>query len=274
MRELERDPNFNRRSRATQSTQAAPALPALAIVGAGRVGKAIHRAAAAAGVEAELSGRDDAAAACRRAEAALLCVPDAAIPEACAALATVAPGLRFVGHTSGATGLDALDPSRIAGAEVFALHPLQTIPDGEADLAGAPCAISASTAEASELASRLASALGMRPFELPERSRAAYHAAAAMASNFLVTLEESAAEVLRRAGVDGPRELLAPLVMRSAVNWSERGREALTGPIARGDEATIERHMEALAEICPELLDAYRALAELTRALASEEAFA
>ena len=249
-------------------------MPALAIVGAGRVGTAIHRAASAAGVEAELSGREGAAAACRRAEAALLCVPDAAIPEACAALTAAVPELRFVGHTSGATGLDALDPSRAAGAAVFSLHPLQTIPDGEADLAGAPCAISASGAEASALASRLASALGMCPFELPERSRAAYHAAAAIASNFLVAVEESAAEVLRRAGFDGSRELLTPLVLRSALNWSERGRDALTGPIARGDEATIERHEEALAEVYPELLDTYRALADLTRALAAEKELA
>ena len=75
----------------------------------------------------------------------------------------------------------------------------------------------------------------MRPFEVPEEKRAAYHAAAAMASNLLIALEESAAEVLARIGIEDPRELLAPLVLRTAANWAERGPDALTGPIARGD---------------------------------------
>lgn len=273
MRELERDPNFTPRSGATESSQAA-SLPALAIVGAGRAGRAIHRAALAAGLEVELAGRGDAVAKAGRAEIALLCVPDAAIAEVCAAIARPASGIRLVGHTSGATGLDALEPARTAGAGVFSLHPLQTIPDGTAELAGAPCAVSGSDQNAAGLARRLASALGMRPFDLPEPSRAAYHAAAAIASNFLVTLEESAAELLERAGIDQARELLGPLVLRSALNWSERGREALTGPIARGDEATVERHLEALEQLYPELIDAYGALAERTRALAREEAAA
>jgi predicted short-subunit dehydrogenase-like oxidoreductase (DUF2520 family) len=270
MRELERDPNFTARSSATQSSDAAP-LPAIAIVGAGRLGTAIHRAAVAAGLEVELATRDDAGAKAAQAEIALLCVPDAAIAEACAAIPGPAPGPRFVGHTSGATGIEALDSARARGAEVFSLHPLQTIPDGDAELAGAPCAITASDSAAAGVAGRLAAALGMRPFDLPESSRGAYHAAAAIASNFLVTLEESAAEVLRRAGIDQPRALLGPLVLRTAVNWSERGGEALTGPIARGDEATIERHLDALEKLYPELLDAYRALAERTRALTREQ---
>ena len=108
----------------------------------------------------------------------------------------------------------------------------------------------------------------MEPFEVPEGARA-YHAAASIASNFLVTLEESAAELLRRAGIEDPRELLTPLVLRTAANWSERGGEALTGPIARGDEATIGLHREALAATRPELLETYGALAVRTRALAS-----
>jgi predicted short-subunit dehydrogenase-like oxidoreductase (DUF2520 family) len=273
MRELERDSNFPSRGSATQSTSAA-SLPVLVIVGAGRVGTAIHRAARNAGLQADLARGQEADEAAGGAEIALLCVPDAAIEEACAAIVRRASGLRFVGHTSGATGLDALEPARAAGAEVFSLHPLQTIPDGAAELARAPCAISASHPPAARLARRLAVALGMRPFELPEDSRAAYHAAASIASNYLVTLEESAAELLRRAGFDRPRELLGPLVLRTALNWSERGGEALTGPIARGDAETIDRHLAALEQLQPELLDAYRALAERTRALAREQAAA
>ena len=81
----------------------------------------------------------------------------------------------------------------------------------------------------------------MVPFDVPEESRAAYHAAAAIASNFLVALETSAEELLEAAGVEDARELLAPLVLRTAANWAERGAAALTGPIARGDEATVTR---------------------------------
>ena len=110
----------------------------------------------------------------------------------------------------------------------------------------------------------------MRPFEVPDERRAAYHAAAAIASNFLVALEQSAADAARRRGLDDGRELLAPLVLRTAANWSERGGAALTGPIARGDEATVARHLAALRELAPELIPLYEALAERTRELAQD----
>ncbi len=125
-----------------------------------------------------------------------------------------------------------------------------------------------------QLARSLAAALAMVPFEIRDEDRPAYHAAACLASNFLVALEESAAELLSRSGVENPRELLAPLVLRTAANWSEHGAAALTGPIARGDEETVERHLAALAETHPELLELYSALAERTRAIAAAEAAA
>jgi predicted short-subunit dehydrogenase-like oxidoreductase (DUF2520 family) len=243
-------------------------LPALAIVGSGRVGGSLARAAEDAGLTVALADRDQAGDASRESGAALLCVPDASIAEAAAAVAHAVPPLRFVGHTSGATGLDALAPAAEAGAATFSLHPLQTVPDAATEFTGSPCAISGSGAEALELARTLAEALGMRAFEVPEDRRAAYHAAASMASNFLVALEESAAELLAAAGIDDARELLAPLVLRSAANWAERGGEALTGPIARGDEATVERHLEALRRFAPELVETYEALAARTRELA------
>ena len=180
------------------------------------------------------------------------------------------PPLRLVGHVSGAAGLDRLAAAAKRGAETFSLHPLQTIPDGETDLTAAPCAVAGSSPVAEAFAAELAGRLGMRPFSVPEENRAAYHAAAAIASNFLVALKESAAELLERAGVDDGRELLAPLVLRTAANWGERGAHALTGPIARGDEATVERHLEALREHAPELVPVYEALADRTRAIAAE----
>lgn len=252
-------------------TQNPAALGALAVVGPGRLGQAISHAAVEAGLQVAIAGRDGALDACRHSEIALLCVPDAAIPEACDSIVAAVPPLRFVGHTSGVTGLDALDAATGRGAEVFSLHPLQTVPDGAGSpLTGAPCAVTGSSTEATELAKAIAHRFDMKPFEVPEESRAAYHAAASIASNFLVALEESAAELLERAGIEDGRELLAPLVLRTAANWVEQGGEALTGPIARGDEATVRMHLEALRETNPELVDLYQALAERTREMAQQ----
>jgi predicted short-subunit dehydrogenase-like oxidoreductase (DUF2520 family) len=239
-------------------------------VGAGKVGTSIHRAALAAALDVAIAGRDDAAAAVQDAEAILLCVPDEAISEVAAILAPQAKSARFAGHTSGASTLAALEPFATAGAATFSLHPLQTVPDTATDFTACPAAIAGSDDEALAFARRLAERLAMRPFEVPEERRAAYHAAAAIASNFLVALEQSAAELLERAGVDDARELLSPLVLRTAANWSERGADALTGPIARGDEATVARHLEAVRAVDPELAELYSALAARTRAIARE----
>ena len=248
MRELEREP-----------LPSPPSAAPLVVVGRGRAGRSLARAAEQAGIEIRLAGRDDAPEAVRGAGAALLCVPDAAIPEACAAIASA--GLPLVGHVSGATTLQALATATENGADAFSVHPLQTFADGETAVEGTPCAVAGSSEAALAYANSLAGALGMRPFEVPEENRAAYHAAASVASNLLVALEESAAVLLERAGVDDARELLAPLVLRTAANWAERGPEALTGPIARGDRVTIERHRAALTELAPELLPIYDALA-------------
>jgi predicted short-subunit dehydrogenase-like oxidoreductase (DUF2520 family) len=248
MRELEREPH-------PSSPSAAP----LVVVGRGRAGRSLARAAEAAGIEVRLAGRDDSAQAAHGAGAALLCVPDGAIPEACTAVRDA--GLPLVGHVSGATTLDVLAPATDAGAEAFSMHPLQTFADGETAVEGTPCAVAGSSERALCYAKALAEALGMRPFEVAEENRVAYHAAASIASNLLVALEESAAELLESAGVDDARELLAPLVLRTAANWAERGPDALTGPIARGDRETVERHRAALTELAPELLPMYEALA-------------
>lgn len=262
MRELERDlPTDAARDNAT--------LPPLAVIGAGRVGSSIATAAQRAGAQVRLAGREDALDACRGAGAALLCVPDSAISAAARAIAPAVPPLRFVGHVSGASALEAVSPAGAPGS--FSLHPLQTVPDGGADFTGSPCAIAGSDRAALALARKLAELLGMRPFEVREEDRAAYHAAASIASNFLVALEESAAALLDAIGVEDARELLSPLVLRSAANWSERGAAALTGPIARGDEATVARHLEALRARTPELVPLYEALAERAQAVAERQ---
>jgi predicted short-subunit dehydrogenase-like oxidoreductase (DUF2520 family) len=263
MRELERIP--------TDTPAPTSALPPIVVIGRGRVGGSLASAAAVTGLDVRQVGRDDLDAGCAEADAALICVPDGEIAAVAERVAAHAPRLRFAGHTSGATGLEALAPCTAAGAAAFSLHPLQTIPDDRSPVAGSPAAIAGSGEEAIGLARRLAEALAMRPFEVPDEARAAYHAAASIASNFLIALEESAATLLERAGVEDARELLAPLVLRSAANWAERGGAALTGPIARGDHATVARHLEELRERAPELLAVYEALAARTMTIAGHD---
>jgi predicted short-subunit dehydrogenase-like oxidoreductase (DUF2520 family) len=228
----------------------------IAIVGGGRMGRALSAALDAAGVR--VSGPHGRAFDGAGADAVLLCVPDGQIA---AAAASVAAG-PLVGHCSGATGLDVLAPH-----EAFALHPLMTITRRGGDFRGAGAAVAGSSDRALALATELARALGMRPFDIADEDRAAYHAGAAMASNFLIALESAAQRV---GGVD--RDLLAPLVRAAVETWVAEGDAALTGPIARGDEATVARHREAIAERAPDLLALYEVLAEATREVAARAA--
>jgi predicted short-subunit dehydrogenase-like oxidoreductase (DUF2520 family) len=255
MRELERD----------DIPSPLSAAKPLVVVGRGRVGGSIAKAAEAAGIAVRPVSRDESVDA---AGAVLLCVPDDAIAEVCGRIGKASPPL--VGHVSGASTLDVLAPAREHGSSTFSLHPLQTFADGETTVSGTAAAIAGSDEPGISFARALAEALGMSPLEIPEENRAAYHAAAAMASNLLVALEESASELVERIGVDDARELLAPLVMRTAANWAERGPAALTGPIARGDRATVERHRAAIAETAPELLPVYDALAARAEAVTRE----
>jgi predicted short-subunit dehydrogenase-like oxidoreductase (DUF2520 family) len=230
----------------------------LAIVGRGRVGNALAGALERAGYEVDgpLGRGADAAAA----DAVLLCVPDGEIAEAAA---HVAPG-RLVGHCSGATGLQALAPH-----EAFSLHPLMTVTAEGADFAGAGAAIAGSTGRAVKLATDLAHALKMVPVEIAEADRPTYHAAASIASNFLITLEAAAERIAATVGLE--RDQLVPLVRATVENWARLGPErALTGPVARGDETTVARQRDAVAEAAPELIDLFDALVSATRALAAE----
>jgi predicted short-subunit dehydrogenase-like oxidoreductase (DUF2520 family) len=242
------------------------------VVGRGRVGTALARALSEAGVQVDgPAGRGEVPAG----EAILLCVPDAEIRAAARTVAGAAP---LVGHTSGATPLSALEPA--AGADWFGLHPLQTFPRTDAGLSlfvGVGCAIAGSTPRALEAARVLAELLGMRPFPIEDEGRPAYHAAASIASNFAITLEAAAEEVAGGAGLEPSeaRALLAPLVRRSVENWVALGpRRALTGPVARGDESTVEAQRAAVAAVAPELLTLFDELVERTRGLVAEEAIA
>jgi predicted short-subunit dehydrogenase-like oxidoreductase (DUF2520 family) len=243
----------------------------IAIVGAGRVGVPLAGALRDAGlvVEGPL-GRGQAPGSC---DAVVLCVPDAEIPAAAEAVAGAAP---LVGHTSGATPLAALAS---ANAERFGLHPLQTFAPGSGPEAfrGAGAAVAGSTPQALDFAASLARRLGMTPFEIDEAGRAAYHAAASLASNFLVTLQAAAESIAAGAGLEPSeaRALLVPLLRRTVDNLAELGPEsALTGPIARGDHATVASQRAAVEEVAPHLLDLFDELVRHTHALAAQGASA
>jgi predicted short-subunit dehydrogenase-like oxidoreductase (DUF2520 family) len=229
------------------------------LVGPGRVGTALARALRDAGVQVEGPLRRGERP--ERCDAILLCVPDGEIAAAAEVVTAAAP---FVGHTSGATPLSVLAH---AGVAAFGLHPLQTVAHPGVRFEGVGAAVAGSTPEALALASGLAERLGMRPFEIDDEHRAAYHAAASIASNFLVTLEAAAERLAGTAGVD--RQALAPLVRAAVETWVELGAErALTGPIARGDEATVARQRAAVLERTPELAPLFDALMGATRELA------
>jgi len=253
MRELERDSSPDART----STDQQPCGDRLAIVGGGRLGTALAAALEAAGytVDGPVGRGADGGGA----DAVLLCVPDQEIQ---AAAATIRAG-RLVGHCSGATGLEPLNPH-----EAFSLHPLMTVTREGASFDGAGAAIAGTTQRALDLATRLATSLGMRPVEIPESDRAAYHAAASIASNFLITLEAAAERLAADVGVE--RSLLVPLVRATVENWAALGGErALTGPVARGDEATVARQRGAIEERAPALLELFDATVDATRFLAA-----
>jgi predicted short-subunit dehydrogenase-like oxidoreductase (DUF2520 family) len=235
------------------------------IVGSGRVGTALARALRDAGVDVQgPAGRGERPADC---DAIVLCVPDAEIAAAAEVVTAAAP---LVGHTSGATPLSALAH---AGVPAFGLHPLQSFAHPGVRFQGAGAAVAGTTSEALEFATSLAERLGMKPFEIDDDGRAAYHAAASVASNFLVTLQAAAESIAAGAGLDrrDARELLVPLVRQTVDNVAELGPEAaLTGPIARGDEATVEAQRAAVADVAPELLPLFDELVERTRALAAQ----
>ena len=220
---------------------------AIHVVGTGRAGGAIGARLRERGLRVT-DGREPGPAA----ELLVLAVPDSAIAEVAARL-PIGP---WVAHVSGATGLGALDPHRLR----FSVHPLQTLTRerGPEQLDGAWGAVSGETDDALERARWLATTLGLQPFVVADADRALYHAAAVIGGNSLITLHRAAAELLERVGA--PPEAILPLMRRTIDNGFDP-----TGPIARGDWATVEAHLAALEARAPELLPLYRALAEAAR---------
>ncbi|MBS1698814.1 MAG: DUF2520 domain-containing protein [Actinobacteria bacterium] len=238
-----------------------PAAPArsVAVVGAGRLGAVLARALTDAGFD--VRGPLGRGAAIPAVDTAILCVPDAAIHDAAG---VARPHARLIGHVSGATGLDDVD---------FSIHPLQTFTGSEAPSVfyGIGAAVDGRTPEALAAAEGLARALGAHPFRVDDAHRAGYHAAASIASNLLLAVLDAAEQVAGSVGIGTPeaRGILAPLVRQTVANWADRGAaDALTGPIARGDEATVARQRAAIASATPALLPVIDALTAQTRTIA------
>ena len=222
----------------------APPIRTVRVVGRGRAGGAIAARLSQRGLLAPANASTS--------DLVLVCVPDSAI----ASVAQGIPAGPWIAHVSGATPLAALDPH----TKRLSVHPLQTLTRarGAEQLDGAWAAVTAETRDARAIGRSLAETLGLRPFDLADDRRALYHAGAALASNYLVTLHRAAVRALQAAGA--PPEALLPLMQRTIDNGFD-----LTGPIARGDWTTVDAHMAALREALPDLEAMYRALAEATR---------
>jgi len=172
------------------------------------------------------------------------------------------PGPRVILHTSGLLTSDALDPCREAGARVASWHPLQSFPiQGHVEFSGIPCAIEGDQ-DAVTAGFHVADVLGLEPWIIDRNHKALYHAAAVVGANLSHILIRAACELLSTCPALPlqPGAMLAPLIRTSLDRALEsEGFEHLTGPIARDDEMTIQKHFEVLPE---ELRRAYRALAE------------
>lgn len=256
------------------------------VVGPGRVGGSLVRALTAAGVKcagvygganADVKAKtlgvpcfDDAAELLAAADTVFICVPDRLIGTVAQDLAGAAEssgvdvrGKSFY-HVSGSAGLDELSPLTALGAETGSLHPLQSFAEVRSSLTGIGMAVDGS-AKAKTLAEELARLCGAVPFIVPPNERAAYHAAACFCSNFTVTVVAIAERLLSRWTADNSEahKLLLPLFIGTAQNLTHASyaAQALTGPIARGDAATVAKHLQALPK---ELIPVYAALARET----------
>jgi len=273
-----------------------PARLAVGVVSVGRVGSVLgaalaragHTVVAASGVSSESVRRatellpdvpllppDEVA---RRADLVLLAIPDDALAGTVRGLAAV-DALRagqIVVHTSGAHGVDVLEPAAAAGALPLALHPAMTFAGKLEDLQRiAACSFAVTADPDDEVAWNVGEALvveiGADPVRVPQSARPLYHAALAHGANHLVTLVAECADLLRSAGIDPAERLLGPLLSAALDNALRHGDRALTGPVARGDIGTLRTHLRVLADAEPAALPSYRALAArtATRAMAA-----
>lgn len=202
------------------------------------------------------------------ADLVLVCVTDdalAGVVRAVAAASGVRQSSRWV-HTSGGYGIEVLRPAQLSGAAVAACHPAMTFPDpdrGLQRLPGASWAVTVDSEADLVWARVLVTDLQGGLTVLPGHARTRYQAGLAMGSNATVAVVTLARELLVGAGIDDPNAFLGPLATASAAGAAERGAEALTGPVRRGDARTIRRHLDELRAVSPEAVEPYVALSRL-----------
>jgi predicted short-subunit dehydrogenase-like oxidoreductase (DUF2520 family) len=234
-------------------------MPSVRVIGAGRAGRSLATALGAAGWDvAGLLGRgDDVSGAAGGVDLLVVSTPDDSIAAVAAAVEPVHSTV--VAHLAGSLGPDVLAPH----ARRAAIHPLVALPDPEV---GARRLVGAWFAVAGDpISGDVVAALEGRSFTVADADRAVYHAAAAVASNHSVVLLGQVERLARRAGI--PFDAYLDLVRATVENVAELGpAAALTGPAARGDEATVDRHLEALP---PEERPLYQAMADEARRLAA-----
>lgn len=229
-------------------------MPTLRVIGPGRAGTAMSRALAAAGwtVAAPVRHGEDVRAAAAGVDLLLVATPDAVVAEVAAAVEPVRTTV--VVHLAGSLGLDALTPHERRAS----VHPIVSIPRPDTDLRGAWFAI-----DGDDLAAKVVADLGGTSVAVADEHRAAHHAAACIASNHLVALLGQVERVAATAGV--PLDAYLALARQTLDGVEVVGpRAALTGPVKRGDAATLDRHRAALTD---DELAAYDAMVEQARRL-------
>ncbi|HEY7049430.1 MAG TPA: DUF2520 domain-containing protein [Jatrophihabitantaceae bacterium] len=274
-------------------TAVRPARLRVGVISAGRVGAVLGAALARAGheiVAVSAVSRDSVRRVERLlpgvaikpppevvadADFVLLAVPDDELRALVSGLASTDAWRsgQIAAHTSGAVGIGVLDPAAARGVLPVALHPVMTFtgrPEDIDKLTGAGFGVTAPD-ELRPVAEALVVEIGAEPVWVPELARPLYHAALTVGANYLVTTVNDAVELLARAGVEHPARLLAPLLSAALDNALRLGDAALTGPVSRGDVATVRSHLATLAEDAPETVAAYVAMARRTaeRAAAS-----
>lgn len=258
----------------------------IGVVGAGRVGAVLAAAFAASGHEVTaVSGRSAAshtrvetllpgipvrrpADVAAGANMVLLAVPDDVLETVAAELVragAVGPG-QLVVHTSGRHGTAVLAAAAGVGARVLAMHPAMTFTGTDVDRDRLAETVFALTGDESVHADgeQLVADLGAKPIWLSEEQRVLYHAALAHGANHLVTLVAQAQSILRSIGTADASGVLRPLLTAALDNALAYGDAALTGPVVRGDVATVEAHVAALADSPAPTRDAYVAMARAT----------
>jgi predicted short-subunit dehydrogenase-like oxidoreductase (DUF2520 family) len=203
------------------------------------------------------------------ADLVLLAIPDDALAGTVRGLVAT-ESLRagqIVVHTSGAHGVDVLEPAMAVGALGLAIHPVMTFTGNVEDLQRIDACCFGITAQADDeaawnVAEALVVEMGAEPVRVPAQARSLYHAALAHGSNHLVTLVADCADLLSAAGIAPTSRLLEPLLSAALDNVLRHGDRALTGPVARGDVQTVRAHLNVLAG--SDALPAYVALARRT----------